>query len=448
MSIFEFRLKHYYVGGNLDNMKYNVYIRKDENIPQQQIDWINANIESISKKENVLFVFQAENEALLITDSGIYISNGSAKRNIRYSEIDQVNISGNVLLELVTINSGLHSIVFVTPVDKAKFFQVLEMLIDNYKNNIQTTFEDTHKIFLEFTVLKYPPKQLQHKLPQVYLKQFGYLDGEQWNVSIFQKDEKFSRQKSIGSFTVETNVFDIESDDDRFPRMFESFNSDLENNYHDMLEDISNNSVISEITWEILVQFTPNMMVRSDYWRKFVGNILNSPNKKNFLDITVSVLTSSFKELQELKKKHFYKVLNEGDVTQSKLNKTLLLFSNYIFYRLTTLDLVILESPEEQMFFTSDNPVNFKANQKEGKMGLYSVDTEIYFPISKKYLAYFHHQDSDLESPLRKLKNKGVYQIEKVLTEDEYNELVKEKIINAADKLIIAPGKMDFRIEE
>lgn len=422
-------------------MKYNFYDRKDEKIPKQQFDWIDANIESISKEENVLFVFQADYEALLITDSSIYFPNRNTRRKISYSEINKIRITRDVLVELITIDSEVYTIVLVTSIDKVKIFQVLKLLMDNFKKGVNTTFEDTHKVLCEFIVLKYPPNQSQHKLPQAYLKQFGYLNGEHWKVSVLQKGENFSRQKSVGSFTAETNVFDIDSEDDRFPRMFETLNADLENLYHEMLDDISNNSVIPDKCWEIIVQLTPNLMVRSDFWRDFVSGILDSPNKDFFLDITVSIHTSSFEELQELKKKHFYKVISEGEVTQSKLNKVLLHFLNYIFHHLKSFDLVIIEAQEGKEFFTSDNPVNFKANQEEGKLGLFSKDTEIYFPLSKNYLAFFHHRNSDIESPLRKLKNRGVYKVEEVLTEYEYDNLVKEEVVKASDQLIILQGK-------
>jgi hypothetical protein len=426
-------------------MKYNFYDRKDEAIPKEQSDWIDANIESISNKENVLFVFQADYEALLFTDSSIYFPNRKTRRKISYNEIHKVRIAGDVLVELVTIYFEVYSIVLVTSIDKVKIFQVLKLLANNFKKGINTTFEDTHKVLSEFTVLKHPPNQSQHKLPQVYLKQFGYLDGEQWKVSILQKGENFSRQKSIGSFTAVTNVFDIESEDDRLPRIFETLNADIENLYHEMLDDISNNSVIPDKCWEIIVQLTPNLMVRSDYWRDIVSGMLNSPYKENFLNIAFSVYASSFEELQELKKKHFYKVISEGEVTQSKLNQALLHFLNYIFDHLKSFDLVVIEAPEGREFFTSDNPVNFRANQEKGKMGWFSKDTEVFFPLSKKYLVYFYHQVSEKESTLRKLKNRGVYKAEEVLTEVEYGNLVKEEIIANSDQFIIAPGKMNYR---
>ncbi|GAA5037657.1 hypothetical protein GCM10011506_34250 [Marivirga lumbricoides] len=312
-------------------MDYNFYSRKAESITQKQLDWIDENIESISQEEGILFVFQGDYETLFFTDSHLYFPNRTTKRKINYSEIKKIRRAGDTLLELRTVESEVYSIVLVTAVDKVKIFQVLELLVENFKAGIKTTFDDAHQIFNEFTVLKHPPKQFQHKLPQVYLKQFGYLNGNQWKVSVLQKGEKFIRQKSIGNFTSETNVFDIESEDDRFPRIFESLNTDLENLYHEMLKDISDNKVVSDKCWAIITQLTPNLMVRSDYWRSFVNDILNSPNKIAFLDVTLSVHVNSNEELRELKTKDFYKIISEGEITQTKLNKILIHFLNYIF---------------------------------------------------------------------------------------------------------------------
>jgi hypothetical protein len=428
--------------------KYNFYERKDELISVDQLAWINNNIESISNKENILFVFQAEYEALLFTNLGIYFPNRDTKRLIRYEEILRSRIAGDVLIELKTTNSEVYSIILVTSVDKVKIFQVLNILIKNYKDSKDISFEDIDNIFEKFTVLKYPLNQLQHKLPQVYLKQFGYLERDQWKISIIQRGEKFTRQKSIGSFTGETNIFDIESEDDRFPRMFETLNADLENLYPEVLNDIFTNLNVSDNSWEILVQLTPNLMVRSDYWRTFVRGILESEKKEAFLDITLSIHTNSLEELKELKNKYFYKIISDSELSRSTINKTLLHFLNYVFHHLRSLDLIILKAPKGKEFFTSDNPVVFNANQLQGKLGLFAIDTELYFPICKDYLAYFHYKESKKEFPLRKLKNRGIYNVEDVLTQKQYDHIIRKEIISNSDKLIIVPGKMEYKIEK
>lgn len=61
-------------------------------------------------------------------------------------------------------------------------------------------------------IMKNPPKQNQHKLPQVYMREFGYDYKGQKKVSVLKIGEKFIRQKSIESFLSETNIFKIKSE--------------------------------------------------------------------------------------------------------------------------------------------------------------------------------------------------------------------------------------------
>ncbi len=46
-------------------MEYNLYQRKDTGISKKELIWIENNLENISQKENVLFIFQAEYEAFV-----------------------------------------------------------------------------------------------------------------------------------------------------------------------------------------------------------------------------------------------------------------------------------------------------------------------------------------------------------------------------------------------
>ena len=424
-------------------MKYNLYQRKVNGISQKELNWISENLEKISQNEIVLFVFQAEHEALVITNKRIYFPSREALVSLEYDQINKIKIGGVLHIEVTAQNFEKYIVVLASPIDKVKINLVLNLLVKNNRNSIETSFDDVEKVFNEFKVIKSPPNQDQHKLPQVYLKEFGYLNKEQWMVSVIKKGEEFTRQKSIGSFTAETNVFDIESEDDRFPRMFESLNCDLENLYHEMLKDIEENDQIPDKCWEIIVQLTPNMMVRSDYWRDFVKDILESKNKNTFLDVTISPLSKSYKDLQNLKEKEFYRVISEGELTSSKLNRILILFLNYIFHHLKPLNLIILEAPVGKEFFTSDCPVNFSPNQEEGKLGLFSKNTEVYFPLSPKFLAYFHFEGSEKSNPrLKNLKNRGIYKVKDVMSEKEYDSLIQNEIIRVSNELIIVPIKL------
>lgn len=424
-------------------MNYKFFQRKDEGISQSEQKWFDENLDKISEKENILFIFQAEYEVLVITNISIYFPNRKSLVRLEYLQIHNLKIAGDLHIEVVNEIFEKYTIVLNNPIDKVKIFSVLNLLIIKRRDKIEASFDEVEQLFKEFTVIKSPLNQDQHKLPRVYLKEFGYLMNDQWFVTIIKGDEGFTRQKSIGSFTAETNVFDIESEDDRFPRMFESLNSDLENLYHEMLKDIDENKNIPDKCWEIIVQFTPNMMVRSDHWRGFVKEILESKHKNTFLEITISVLSKSYGDLQNLKEKKFYKIISKDNLTNSNLNRILLLFLNYISYHLSALDLVILEAPEGKEFFTSDCPVNFQPNQEEGKLGLFSKNTEVYFPLSPKYLAYFHFKNADDSNPLlNKLKDRGIYKVEEIMSEEDYDELIQNKIIKVSNELIIVPKRL------
>src|SRR5574337_33084 len=154
-----------------------------------------------------------------------------------------------------------------------------------------------------------PKKQVQHKIPEVYQKKWGYQSGNQWKVSVIEAGEKFSRQKSIGSFTAIENHFDIESDDPKIWRSFESLNSDLDNRYNSILNELESDGKLSRETDDILVQFTANLICRSDFWRDFVNGFFYHPNKENFIR---TILWSQVKEnttREELEQLPLYRFL-------------------------------------------------------------------------------------------------------------------------------------------
>jgi len=86
----------------------------------------------------------------------------------------------------------------------------------------------------------------QHKIPRVYLRQFGYHYNNQWKISVLQQCETFVRQKSIESFLAETNIFDVESNVHDTPRLFEEFNCDIENNYNNIISDLDTQGKLSK----------------------------------------------------------------------------------------------------------------------------------------------------------------------------------------------------------
>lgn len=208
-------------------MDYNFYQRKDESLSGEEEEWLDSNLEKIDQNENVLFIFQTRFEVIIFTDQSLYFPDRPSLNQINFSEILEFKITSDFCISISTKNKQNYIVVFVAAVDKVKVYLVLELLIKNFNKAKSTNFEVINKIFQDFTVLKHPEHQDQHKIPRVYLKQFGYKKRSHWMVSVQSRKEKFTRQKSVGSFTATTNVFDIESEDDRFPRMFETLNGKL-----------------------------------------------------------------------------------------------------------------------------------------------------------------------------------------------------------------------------
>ncbi len=278
-----------------------------------------------------------------------------------------------------------------------------------------------------------PANQDQHKIPQVYLKKFGYINSNnQWKISVKSGDEKFIRQKSIESFTAVTNIFDIESDDLNIPRMFEQLNCNLETEYNNILSELENNGKLNDKSYAYLLQITANLIARSDYWREAILEMLQYENKENFLEAILGHHSKDNEEFQKIREQPFFRKLADSPPFEV-INHTLLYFISYLMLRLWHYEIVFIQSPNERPWFTSTNPV-IVHNRME-PMEIFNKDSEIYFPLSPNYLAYFHFRDSeDKENHLRAYESNKIYPA----TEDEYSSLQNIIIENPSDLLIIA----------
>ncbi len=85
-----------------------------------------------------------------------------------------------------------------------------------------------------------PLKQNQHRLPKVYLKQFGYIKNDKWWVSVYQIGKSFSDNILIESFTIGVNIFDIPTHDDNIKRHFENTSNIIENRYNIVISNLHN----------------------------------------------------------------------------------------------------------------------------------------------------------------------------------------------------------------
>jgi len=283
----------------------------------------------------------------------------------------------------------------------------------------------------------HPPHQDQHKVPQVYLKQFGYQQGNQWKVSVLYRGETFTRQKSIGSFTAATNIFDIDNPNPTIARLFESLNGVLETEYSRLLSELENCSEISERSHFILIQLVPNLICRSDYWRDWIRGFLEHKNRPHFIRDLLAHNTNTYEEYLQLDNTRLFQRLVNAEITESLINEVLLHFTSYLFHHIKYFDVVILESPEGRPWLTSDNPVLFKLTHERDE--IIGINSEAYLPLSPRYLAYLHVRTAiNRSNPLRQLQCRRVHPVLDVLSEEEFLALVREINENMGSYLILS----------
>lgn len=283
-----------------------------------------------------------------------------------------------------------------------------------------------------------PQNQNQHKIPQVYLKKFGYQRNGQWLLSVIRQGETFTRQKSVKSFTIATNLFDIDCDDPRIPRMFEGLNCDLENEYNNIVKDLEANKKLSEKSYAFLIQIIANLIVRSDYWRDWVLRILNHENKERFLRAILGHHCKDKEDFSKIHKKPFYRILVDSPADEV-INRVLIYFIDHFLIRLWYYEIVIVESQEGKPWYTSTNPV--VVHNRMGPFNIFNRESEIYFPITPKHMAYLHHKDSDdKENPLRNYETNKVY-----IASDDQNENIQNIIISNPCEYRLIAGHFDNR---
>jgi hypothetical protein len=280
-----------------------------------------------------------------------------------------------------------------------------------------------------------PDNQNQHKVPQVYLRQFGYQYKGQWKVSTKTIGEKYTRQKSIESFLSETNVFKIKSEVSEIQNLFEKFNGLLEDGYLEIISDLENGT-LSDKSQAYLFQLIPNLVTRTDSFRTLVKDLLESDARKNFLTV---ICIHKFGSLELLHQSDFFRMLNEPPVDESIINKTLIFFADHMFRKFAWYDIVILQSQDDKPWFTTDNPVVLENRKK--KFNFFTDESEVYFPLTPKYLLYFHHQkSSDKENKFRAYEKNKIY-----VVNDEDNLSLQRKIMLNLDEYLIIAGEFKYR---
>lgn len=286
--------------------------------------------------------------------------------------------------------------------------------------------------------MKNPKFQNQHKLPQVYMRQFGYKYKNQWKVSVIKKDEKYTRQKSIESFLSEINIFKIKNQTESIENIFEKLNGMIENEYLNFLNDLETQKKLSEKSIFILFQFISNLICRTDAIRDLVKKIIDSDSKINFIKM---ICIDNLKSVEDLENQKFYKGIINEPLTENVINLCLIFLSRHLQLKLIQYEVVILKSQDEKPWFTSDNPIIFE--NKIGKFDILMKESEIYFPLNPKFLIYLHNKKSaDKNNQLRFLEANKIHAVN-----DVQNTGLQHKIISNAIEYIIIEGEFKHIIK-
>lgn len=280
-------------------------------------------------------------------------------------------------------------------------------------------------------------KQSQHKIPQVYLKKFGYVDSNnQWKVSVIRRGEAKIRQKSVKSFTAETNIFNIQSSNSLIEGLFEKLNCDLETEYNNIIKDIEINGVLSSKSYAYLLQLIANMIVRSDKWRYIIEQLLKSKVKENFV---TSILAHHINSQDILSKLRVYLLTNKiiYDKIENVINLTLLCFMDYLMNKLWNFSITIIKSQDTKPWYTSTNPVIL--DNKTAKFDMFTYESELYFPLSPDYIVFVYCKKSKNQTnPLRLLPNNII----NLATDQQNHDLQYNKILDNSSKYIVIAGEI------
>ncbi len=134
-------------------------------------------------------------------------------------------------------------------------------------------------------------EQKQHRVPQVYLKEFGFRDGDQWMITTAEKHNaelmrgvgrRWVGAKSIASVTTAENEFDL---GDVFPeekKLLEQFFWNFENEYGSVVKQLDEQKFTDKSLGK-LTDFVASLLIRSRLFRSVLAHHLTQPYAHDFL---------------------------------------------------------------------------------------------------------------------------------------------------------------------
>lgn len=241
---------------------------------------------------------------------------------------------------------------------------------------------------------KEPEFQNQHKLPQVYLKQFGFeKDGDFW-VSVLKVGTSKIQNILVSEFSAEINIFDLPFENDEIKRHYENLFNKVENRFRIILSNLKNQGKLIPKDKDYLNDFTANIICRTEPIRTFILELLkNNETREKFIK-EITLFSSDYDETKNLL--DIFKI-------DYQLNLAIGTVMNHLVYVFSNFEKIIIKEKGGTGWLTTDSPVYI--DYKDNHSWLIPVEAEIYFPLSKDYCLFmFHPKSENKENPLRKLK--------------------------------------------
>ncbi|MFA6152877.1 MAG: DUF4238 domain-containing protein [Chitinophagaceae bacterium] len=273
-----------------------------------------------------------------------------------------------------------------------------------------------------------PEYQKQHRVSQVYLKQFGFEKDNVWYVSVWKKYSEQTGLEVINDFTKEVNIFDLPYEEFKYRRHFENSSNILETAYPKVIKSIINQKQLIKSHQNILAQYVANLICRTKPFREFFDLLLTSGDtRKKFLN-EICLFGSSIEEIEDQLKSL------QG---QEPLNVTIGYMMNHLVHILLQFNYVILKEFEGRGWMTSDNPVVLDKN--ENHSFIIPIEAEIYLPLSRDFCLFMYHSESaNKTNPLRQFPVNRISELD----DDLYKKII-DLIFKNENEFVIFPYEIE-----
>lgn len=264
--------------------------------------------------------------------------------------------------------------------------------------------------------------QKQHKVSQVYLKQFGYKKNGEWWLSVYKAGKSETENVKIKDFTAEINIFDLPFKPSELKRHFESTSSKIENYYQTVISNLHHQKRLTSKDKEVLNHFVANIMCRTNPFRGFINDLLKCSDTRDKFIKEITMFSNDKEEVQAFLDK--FKI-------DFQLNIAVGILMEHLILLFEKFDKVILKESNGNAWLTTDSPVHLDRQNKYE--WIIPIESEIYLPLSKDFCLFMFHPKSEVSSnPLRSLIVDRVNELD-----FETFDAITQKIIVDYDEYLI-----------